>query len=58
MLVAEPESKEQAGLECPKCGCRHFRTVKTRPRQGRYIYRRRECRHCGKMVTTTERIVG
>ena len=46
------------GLECSECGCRDFRVKETRPREGGYIYRRRECRHCLNTVTTTERIVG
>jgi transcriptional regulator NrdR family protein len=43
------------GLVCPKCGCRHFAVVYTRPRVG-YIMRVRSCRHCGKRVVTRERI--
>jgi hypothetical protein len=45
------------GLECSNCGCRHFWTKDKRNEDG-YIRRRRECRNCGKRVTTTERIVG
>ncbi len=41
------------GLECPECGCRHFRVVKTRRGDG-VVLRRRECRHCGRRVTTIE----
>jgi transcriptional regulator NrdR family protein len=43
------------GLECPRCGCRHFRVIYTRPRNGS-ILRRKECRHCGRRVVTRERI--
>lgn len=57
--VAEPQSQEaepQTGLECPNCGCRHFHCVQTR-RRPKYIYRQKQCRHCGKIVSTSERIV-
>jgi transcriptional regulator NrdR family protein len=52
----KPE-KPQRGLICPKCGCGHFELVKISHAVG-YVRRRRECRHCGHRVTTTERIVG
>lgn len=47
----------KAGLECPDCGCCDFYLVKIVRGNG-YVRRRRECRHCGRRVTTTERIVG
>jgi transcriptional regulator NrdR family protein len=47
------ESKR--GLECRYCGCKHFRVVYTRPTWGGRIMRRRECRLCGKRMTTWER---
>ncbi len=52
----EPGSEAPGGrgLECRYCGCRHFRVVYTRPAWGGRILRRRECRHCGKRVTTWE----
>lgn len=46
------------GLECQRCGCRHFRVVYTRPGAGGRIVRRRECRYCGRRVTTIERVHG
>jgi transcriptional regulator NrdR family protein len=53
------ESEKPQGLVCRVCGCRHFWVVYTRPsaRPG-WITRRRECRHCGKRITTREREVG
>ena len=42
------------GLECPGCGCRHFSVVYTRPWRPGRIVRRRECRHCGRRMTTIE----
>ena len=42
------------GLRCSKCSCRHFRVIYTRPARAGRIKRRRECRHCGKRVTTVE----
>jgi hypothetical protein len=46
-----------AGLVCPDCGCRHFFVVYTRQKEG-HIERRRECRHCGRRITTWEREIG
>jgi len=43
------------GLECPRCGCGHFRVLYTRRAWGGPILRRRECRHCGRRMTTYER---
>lgn len=45
------------GLVCRNCGCRHFEVVYTRAYAGR-ILRRRECRHCGRRMTTNERETG
>jgi len=52
----ESETGEK-GLVCPRCGCRHFLVVYTRPLRSGRIQRRRECRHCGHRITTTERTV-
>lgn len=52
-----PPKPEPVGLECPGCGCRHFYTIYTRTHVGR-IVRRRECRYCGRRVTTAERVTG
>jgi len=49
---------EQKGLVCRHCGCQHFRVVYTRPAWGGRIMRRRECRHCGRRMTTWERTGG
>ncbi|MDI1342835.1 MAG: hypothetical protein PSV22_01870 [Pseudolabrys sp.] len=45
---------EEQGLRCPKCACQHFYVVWTRARADRSIRRRRECRHCGHQITTSE----
>jgi len=50
-----PGQEPGAGLECPTCGCRHFRVLSTRPGPSDSIRRRRACRHCGYRLTTTER---
>jgi hypothetical protein len=47
-----PPEQDQRGLECRKCGCKHFRVIYTRPALGGRLVRRRECRHCGKPFTT------
>lgn len=43
----------QNGLVCPKCGCNHFNVLDTRNAKG-VIRRRRECRHCGRRISTVE----
>ena len=55
----EESGKDDRGLECRKCGCRHFLVVYTRPRRGgaRRV-RHRECRYCGSRMTTWERAIG
>jgi transcriptional regulator NrdR family protein len=61
MSHADAQAKvaaEQNGLRCPKCGCAHWRVIYTRARSGGRLVRRRECRHCGKAVITTERVNG
>lgn len=51
--ATEPE--DGAGLECTRCGCRHFLVVYTRPGD-KCIKRVRSCRHCGRRVVTRERM--
>ena len=48
------ERSESRGITCPACGCRHFRVLYTRRALGGRLLRRRECRHCGRRVTTYE----
>ena len=45
---------QRRGLECPRCGCAHFRVLYTRRALGGRLLRRRECRHCGRRITTYE----
>jgi hypothetical protein len=47
-------AEEKKGIECRRCGCRHFSTIYTRACV-KGIRRRRECRHCGLRTTTYER---
>ena len=47
-------TREKRGLECRKCGCKHFRVIYTRPAWGNRIVRRCECRHCARRLTTWE----
>ena len=49
---------DHRGLECRTCGCKHFRVIYTRPCRGGQVSRRRECRHCGRRMTTRERAIG
>ncbi len=53
-----PAENDDRGLECRNCGCKHFRVVYTRPYRGGGLIRRRECRHCGRRMTTWERAIG
>ena len=51
-------NRDERGLHCPECGCRHFRVIYTRPTWGGRILRRRECRHCGQRIMTRESFAG
>lgn len=54
-LVSVPAPPlDPVGLRCRDCGCRDLRVLETRRMSGGRIRRRRQCRHCGKRVTTTE----
>jgi len=48
-----PPDTREAGIVCPKCGCAHLYVRNTRYSMGR-IVRYRECRHCGRHMTTYE----
>ena len=52
------EVKDQRGLKCRQCGCQQFHVIYTRGASGGRIQRRRECRHCGRRVTTYEKPAG
>jgi hypothetical protein len=39
-------------------GCRDFRVISARPYRGGKLIRRRECRYCGKRITTREQAIG
>jgi len=45
------------GFVCRACGCRQFRVIYLKRLPGE-LRRRRECSHCGKRVTTKERVSG
>lgn len=45
---------DAAGIECPRCGCTHFEVVRT-IRGDDEVRRQRQCRHCGRRMTTIER---
>lgn len=46
--------QNRLGIECRHCGCRHFYVIYTRRAAGGRLVRRRECRNCGKRMTTVE----
>jgi len=52
-----PQPGPAEGLICPQCHCAHLPVVYTR-HQGSRVKRLRECRNCGKRITTYERIPG
>lgn len=45
---------QKAGLVCRACGCQHFRVVYLKRMPNGVVRRLRECRHCGKRITTRE----
>jgi hypothetical protein len=56
--TAVEAASERRGLACPRCECWHLRVIYTRRTAGGRFMRRRECRHCGKRVTTYEHSIG
>jgi transcriptional regulator NrdR family protein len=52
------KAPDDRGLSCPACGCRHFFVIYTRRALGGKLMRRRECRHCGRRITTYEYALG
>ena len=56
MTTATKPTAKREGLECRRCGCRHFLTLYTRHR-GDAIQRRKECRYCGLRIFTREKAV-
>lgn len=50
--AVQPPSPEP-GLECPQCGCKDLRTIRTTKMRNK-IHRRKECRHCGRRVMSVE----
>lgn len=49
---------QKVGLVCHVCGGQHFRVVYLKRRPNGVIMRLRECRHCGKRLTTREAAMG
>jgi len=58
-MTKQPAGEELSrGLVCRTCGCGHFHVLYTRRAWGGRLLRRRECRHCGRRVTTYEQFAG
>ena len=53
--LSDLQNTNGKGLVCRKCGCRHFRVLHTR-RGPDSIQRERQCRYCGKVVRTWEKL--
>lgn len=51
-------ARQQVGIECPQCGCRHFYTTNTEPLRDGRIRRRKECRNCSRRLVTYEQVQG
>jgi transcriptional regulator NrdR family protein len=49
-------ARDELGIRCPRCGCRHFYTTHTEPLRDGRIRRRKVCRHCGRKVVTFEAV--
>lgn len=45
---------DHVGISCRGCGCKDIRTTKTMRVRDGMIRRYRECRHCGRTMTTHE----
>ncbi len=54
---ASARPPEKLGLECPVCACQDLRVIYTRRTPCGRLVRRRECRHCGKRMTTSESVI-
>jgi transcriptional regulator NrdR family protein len=48
-----PPKDSSHGVVCPRCACADLRVLNTRYAHGR-IVRYRQCRHCGRRLTTYE----
>ena len=56
-LLKTADSDSTRGLVCRRCGCGHFEVVYTRAVSERRILRRRQCRYCGRRITTYEQSI-
>ncbi|HUU70015.1 MAG TPA: hypothetical protein VM186_10855 [Planctomycetota bacterium] len=54
-MVQHTPQEQSPGVVCRQCGCRHLPVYYTRSRPDGVIMRRRQCRNCGKVMTTYER---
>ena len=50
------DEQPDRGLQCPDCGCGHWFVIKTRQASKKRLKRRRECRYCGRRITTYEQL--
>ncbi|MCX7670277.1 MAG: hypothetical protein N2439_09420 [Anaerolineae bacterium] len=53
-MIPANASRNERGIACPRCGCRHFKTTHTEPLRDGRIRRRKVCRHCGRKIVTFE----
>ena len=53
-ITGKSSLQPKRGLECPRCGCAHYRVLYTRWAVGGRLLRRRVCHHCGRRFTTYE----
>jgi transcriptional regulator NrdR family protein len=57
-MIHPKAGKTERGIECPQCGCRHFKTTHTEPIRSGRIRRRKICRNCGRKIVTFEGVSG
>ncbi len=53
-MTSARSTRNERGIMCPRCGCRHFKTTHTEPLRDGRIRRRKVCRHCGRKIVTFE----
>jgi hypothetical protein len=56
--IGRDQTAPVKGIRCLSCNCAHHFVLETRQVAGGRIMRRRQCRHCGRKVTTVERPYG
>ncbi|NLW83068.1 MAG: hypothetical protein GXY41_01480 [Phycisphaerae bacterium] len=56
LVLSELQHASAVGIVCGACGCRHLSVYRTVNQENKII-RYRKCRHCGKTMTSVERVI-